>query len=132
MIIVDTSAIIDFLRGKDSQASKKMKRIELDQTPYFIPTFCIQEILQGAKNEKEWDLLYSYLTTQQILGLRHQMESALAAARIYYECRRKGITVRSTIDCLIVQIVLENEGSSLLHNDRDFDSIRKVLSFSSL
>ncbi|RLA59144.1 MAG: hypothetical protein DRR04_09255, partial [Gammaproteobacteria bacterium] len=41
------------------------------------------------------------------------------AARIYYDCRRTGITVRSSVDCLIAQCALENE-LVLLHQDRDY------------
>lgn len=53
------------------------------------------------------------------------MKSHVEAARIYFECRRKGLTVRSTTDCLIAQIALEH-GFSLLHEDRDFDAIQRV------
>lgn len=47
------------------------------------------------------------------------------AARIYYDCRRRGLTLRSTVDCFIGQLVLEIDGT-LLHNDGDFESIAEV------
>ena len=51
--------------------------------------------------------------------------SRVDAARIYFDCRRKGLTVRSAADCLIAQIALERD-FSLLHDDCDFEAIGKV------
>lgn len=50
---------------------------------------------------------------------------------MYYECRRSGTTVRSTIDLIIAQIAIENE-LYLLHSDSDFDSIAKIMELKSL
>jgi predicted nucleic acid-binding protein len=50
-----------------------------------------------------------------------------AAARIYYDLRRRGLTVRSPIDCCIAQAALEND-LLLIHNDRDFETIAQVRS----
>ena len=58
-------------------------------------------------------------------GLLDEKESYAAAARIYFDCRKKGITVNSTVDCLIAQTAIEND-LTLLHNDADFDRMRKV------
>lgn len=48
-----------------------------------------------------------------------------AAARIYYDLRRQGLTVRSPIDCCIAQTALQND-LLLVHNDRDFETIAQV------
>ena len=85
----------------------------------------LQEILQGAKDEKEWKLLDNYLAEQELLFASDPATSYRNAARIYFDCRRKGLTIRSTIDCYIAQLVLEQDGT-LLHNDGDFKSIQKV------
>jgi predicted nucleic acid-binding protein len=50
---------------------------------------------------------------------------AASAARMYFRCRKKGMTINSTVDCLIAQTAIENN-SYLLHNDSDFDNIAKV------
>lgn len=44
---------------------------------------------------------------------------------VLIDCRRKGLTIRSSIDCFIAQLVLEEDGI-LLHDDGDFESIRRV------
>jgi predicted nucleic acid-binding protein len=49
----------------------------------------------------------------------------VAAARIYYDLQRQGLTVRGTIDCCIAQLAIENE-LTLVHNDRDFETIQRV------
>lgn len=54
------------------------------------------------------------------------MASYEAAARLLVRCRRKDVTIRSTVDCLIAQVAIEHE-LYLVHNDRDFDYIAKVI-----
>lgn len=90
-----------------------------------IPTICSQELLQGAKNEREWRLLSEYLSTQLIVEPVSGWKTHFSAAHIYFECRRKGLTVHSTIDCLVAQIALDLN-ATLLHDDRDFQQIARV------
>jgi predicted nucleic acid-binding protein len=85
-----------------------------------------QEILQGAANEQEFTLLREYLDTQVFYDLMHGRASFSEATMICFRCRRMGITVKSTIDLLIVQTALEN-GLFLLHDDRDFTAIKKAV-----
>ncbi len=51
----------------------------------------------------------------------------LGAADIYTTLRRKGITIRNFVDCMIASVAIEND-ITLLHNDRDFTPIEKHLS----
>ncbi len=99
--------------------------MEEENVPFLLPVVCCQELLQGAKDAKEWRLLLSYLGTQRILTAQSAWASHVEAARIFFDCRRRGITLRSTLDCLIAQLVLEVDGI-LLHRDEDFEEIRKV------
>jgi len=50
----------------------------------------------------------------------------MSAARIYFDCRRVGLAVRSAIDCLIAQVAIEHD-VPLLHDDRNFEQIAQVL-----
>lgn len=83
-------------------------------------------MLQGAASEKEYSLLDSYLRTQRFYHLMDAIESYAGAARIYMDCRKKGITVRSTIDCLIAETALEYD-LLLLHSDSDFTAIAQIV-----
>ena len=67
-----------------------------------------------------------YLSSQQFYHLKDPVSFFAEAARIYLECRKKGITIRSTIDCLIAQTALEHD-LFLLHNDTDFDNMAGVI-----
>jgi predicted nucleic acid-binding protein len=86
---------------------------------------CSQELLQGARDEREWRLLRDYLGTQRMLTANDPWAVHTSAARIYFDCRRRGITIRSTIDCWIAQLVLDADGA-LLHDDEDFERIAMV------
>jgi hypothetical protein len=55
------------------------------------------------------------------------IDSYIAAAGLYRKCRKKGVTIRSTIDLLIAQIAVEND-LILMHHDTDFQNIAKVCS----
>jgi predicted nucleic acid-binding protein len=125
MHLVDTSVLISYLSGRRTQETIYLSRLEQQGTPYAIPSICLQEVLQGAKDEKSWKTLKQYLSMQIIIAPMDQIVSYEESARIYYELKKKGITVRSSSDCLIAQIVLENEGI-LLHKDIDFKKIKHV------
>jgi predicted nucleic acid-binding protein len=122
MIIVDSSVLIDYLKGVDSVQVTYLDDIIHQAGDYRIPAICCQEVLQGARDEHEWRQLHQYLTTQTVLVPSDPLAAHISAARIYYDCRRRGHTIRSTIDCFIAFMAIENN-AVLLHNDRDFEAI---------
>jgi hypothetical protein len=126
MILVDTSVLIDFFKGMKSDPVEKLEWVLQKGIPFGINSFIFQEVLQGAASEKEYSLLDSYLRTQRFYHLMDAIESCAGAARIYMNCRKKGITVRSTIDCLIAETALEHD-LPLLHNDSDFTAIAQTV-----
>jgi len=93
--------------------------------PFGISLLIFQEVLQGAKSDAEYESLKEYLATQHFYHLNHPIESYAGAANIYMQCRNEGVTIRSTIDCLIAETALEND-LFLLHSDIDFDAIARV------
>lgn len=72
---------------------------------------------------KEWQLLEIYLDDQDYLTENSSI--LIKSARIFYDLRRKGLTVRSTIDCCIAQLAI-SYNLILIHNDKDFETIKKV------
>ena len=103
MILVDTSVLIDFFKGVKTEGSRKFQTVLERGMPFGITSFIFQEVLQGAASEKEFSLLSKYLSTQRFYHLKDPVDSFVNAARLYMECRKKGITLRSTIDCLIAR-----------------------------
>jgi len=125
MIVVDTSVLIDYLKGEASSAVDRLVQLEADETPFYIPVICFQEILQGARSKSEWRLLDEYLTSQRLLVPEKPVELHREAGRIFFDGRRRGLTIRSTVDCLIAAQTLQ-AGGTLLHDDSDFDHIAKL------
>ncbi len=124
MFLVDTSVWISIFRDRTSVARSALQTLVGDEIIY-LSRFTQMELLQGSRDEQEWALLHTYLQEQDYL---EQTDDAwISAARIYYDLRRQGLTIRSTIDCCIAQLAIDYQ-LTLIHNDRDFDNIQKVRS----
>jgi len=126
MILIDTSVLIDFFKGAQNAAATKLHATLSQKMHIGITSGIFQELLQGAKNAKEFNLLKRYLETQHFYHPLHAVESYAEAAKIYMACRKKGITLRSTADCLIARIAIEHD-LLLLHNDADFVAMAAVI-----
>jgi hypothetical protein len=122
MILVDTSVWIDVLKDKTGEMVRAFRdRIGVEDIVF--SGFIQLELLQGAKDELEWSRLDEYLATQYYL---EAVEVTWRnAARIYFDLRGSGITVRSPIDCCIACVAME-AGALLLHRDRDFENIAAI------
>ncbi len=119
MVLVDSSALIEFLRARSSPA-RSLVRDALLAEEAFITDAVILEVLAGATLDDVADtrrLLYTcdYLGTWP----RDDWEEAAA---IYRRCRQQGFTPGSRIDCLITAVALRN-AVPVLHHDADFDGI---------
>ena len=124
MLLIDTSVWISVFRDRSGQVRQQLETL-IANREILLTRFTQLELLQGSLNEQEWTILSTYLEVQDYVELRPS--SWQAAARIYYDLRRQGLTVRSPIDCCIAQAALEND-LLLIHNDRDFETIAQVRS----
>jgi len=127
MILVDSSVLIPFFKGAGTPAAAALRSILERKIPFGITPVIFQEVLQGTRSEKEFNRLETYLGSQRFYHPADPVRTHAAAARIYFRCRRQGIPIRSSVDCLIAQIAIEND-LLLLHDDRDFDSLATVTS----
>ena len=121
MILVDTSVWIEIFRDKTGNIVRAFQKA-IGAENYVISRFQQLELLQSAGDEKEWELLEKYLATQYYLEA--SQDTWPEAARIYFELRRRGVTINSPVDCCIAQIAMEN-GAFLLHRDKDFEKISR-------
>ncbi|PCH55394.1 MAG: VapC toxin family PIN domain ribonuclease [Legionellales bacterium] len=126
MFIIDTSLWIEYLKGKENTAVINLKQILANKWQFGITGIIYQEILQGASTKKDFEALRDYFSTQHFFVPKHAIETYQNAANIYFSCRKRGITIRSTMDCLIAQIAIEHQ-AILLHNDKDYLQIAKVV-----
>jgi predicted nucleic acid-binding protein len=124
VILVDTSVLIDYLQGARNRGAESFERILEMGIPFGINEFIYLETLQGCRSEKDFKRLKEYLDPQVFYGFKGGRESYAAAAGMYLELRRKGVTVGGSIDCLIAQTAMEND-LYLLHGDSDFDRIKE-------
>lgn len=122
MILVDTSVWIEVLRDKKGNIVQGFRERIGDEI-YVLSRFTQLELLAGERDEREWRRLDDYLSTQYYFEATENTWKE--SARIYFELRRKGITVSSPVDCCIAQIAIES-GSLLLHMDQDFERITGI------
>jgi len=127
MILVDTSVLIDFFKGVENSSTEQLNTILRKNLPFGINHFIYQELLQGSKTDRDFKLLKKYLDTQVFYDFKNGRESYSEAAKIFITLRKKGITIRGTVDCLIARMAIEND-LFLLHNDDDFNKIRGCFS----
>jgi len=130
MILVDTSVWIDFLRGENSVQRHTLHRLIEDEEDIAITEIILTEILQGIKKDSEFRIIKDYLLEFPIHRPKG-IETYLRAARIYRDCRKKGKTVRKTLDCIIAAICMEND-LILFHKDSDFNLIEACTGFKTL
>ena len=126
MYLVDTSVWVDYLRGRDRPHVGFLRDLLSNPVAVGITHLIYMEILQGARDPAAFERLQSYFSGQRFHSFENMAAGYASAARIYMNCRRHGITVHSTADCLIVQCALEG-GLILLHHDRDFERIASVV-----
>ncbi|MEQ1531131.1 MAG: PIN domain-containing protein, partial [Methylococcales bacterium] len=101
MILIDTSVWILIFKDKSGTEAERVQTW-LDGRDVVLTRFNQLELLQGCRNDHEWLLLSGHLEGQTYVEAT--VSTWQAAARIYFECRRKGLTVCSPIDCCIAQI----------------------------
>ena len=124
MIVVDTSAWIDYFNGAPTPAADRLDRL-LSERLVVVGDLVLAELLQGFGSDDEAARVrrsLEPLACAEMVG----KEIALAAAANFRALRRRGVTIRKTIDVLIGTFCLEND-LELLHADRDFDAFEELL-----
>jgi predicted nucleic acid-binding protein len=124
MVIVDTTVWIDYLRGLQNKQTDYFDR-ELGRQRFGLTDLILCETLQGVGDEKTFTRVLRELRRFEVFETGGQ-ELASEAARHFGKLRRRGRTVRKTIDCLIATFCLRH-GHALLHRDRDCDPFEEFL-----
>lgn len=124
MIVVDTTVWIDFFQGGETPEDLHLQQLITQGKSLALTDLIFCEILQGIREDAQCErtrrilLLYPILRMERLATFEH-------AARIYRTCRRRGLTVRKTVDCLIAALCIE-EDVELFHKDADFEAIARV------
>jgi predicted nucleic acid-binding protein len=123
VILVDTSAWIEFLRGTGSPAALRVEALLAEDTTLATTDVVVMEVLAGARDDLHEARLRRLLRRCQHLSVEAP-DDFLAAARLYRQCRAGGDTVRKLVDCLIAAVALRS-GVRVLHFDRDFEALER-------
>lgn len=124
-MIVDTSAIVEFLRGTGSTTHRALARALRDEVSLWIPAVVLQEVLQGARDASHFIRLQAQLDQLPVFEPEDSHELHRQAALLFARCRWQGVTVRSPMDCVVAACALEAD-MQLLAQDSDFTEICRI------
>lgn len=120
MILIDTSAWIEFLRATGSDVNERVRAQLVEPIATCDPVR--MELLAGARDERQLGELRRLLA--RATSLPTSPGDYDEAALLYRTCRRSGETPRKLIDCLIAAIAIRHE-TTILHRDSDFDVLAR-------
>lgn len=120
MILVDTSVWIDFLCDHRSAQAVYLARLIDEEEDICTCGIVLTEVLHGIRDEDQARRTERHLS--DLIYLPTRRRAHLLAAQIYRSTRRRGVTIRRSVDCMIAACAIEAR-TPLLHRDRDFDKI---------
>lgn len=121
MYLIDTSVWIEAFKKRPTFRIDEHFKVE--DIYLCLPVY--QEILQGIKEDSIFFTIKTILDYSNILESPISNETYMEATSIYRLARKKGITVRSSVDCLIAAIAIRNQ-ATVVHMDRDFSHIARI------
>ena len=121
MILVDTSVWIEVFRKKG--AFRIEDAVEFDEIVTCLPV--IQEVLQGFQEERAYRIARDAMGSLPVVESPMEESLFIEAAGLYRAARRRGLTIRSSVDCLIAACALRHD-LPVLHRDRDFGILASV------
>jgi predicted nucleic acid-binding protein len=126
VIVVDTTVWIDFLEARGTTFDRHLTELLESDAPIALVDIVYCEILQGIRDDDVYHRTRLSLLAHPILQPRG-LETFEVAANLYRTARRRGLSVRRSVDCLIAATCLESS-ASMYHHDRDFDALARVSS----
>jgi predicted nucleic acid-binding protein len=121
MILADTSAWVSFLRGGTATDHAAI-RTAIDARHLVLCEPVYAEIMAGVRDHEVGDVERELARYEMIPTTWSDWETAATLKRL---AARRGLTIRTMVDCLIASIALRT-GSTVLHQDRDFERIAEV------
>ena len=124
MILIDTSLWIFYFNSPKSRQAQLIEELLISHQPVCINAIIEMEVLQGISKDSQYNKMREHLADFQYFPDFNQKYFNLAT-EIYRTCRKQGVTVRKSLDCLIAANCLI-DNLEILHHDRDFEQIKKV------
>jgi predicted nucleic acid-binding protein len=123
VLLVDTSVWVEYFRKGRTVDLAAIARTQEIVT--CLPV--IQEVLQGFADEGPFRKAREAMLAFPIVESPLSAERFLEAAELYRRGRRAGVTIRSSVDCLIAACALHHD-LEVFHLDRDYDSLARISS----
>ena len=120
MILVDTSAWVEFLRDTGSPTCARVGEVLGGEIA--ICEAIRMEVLAGGRDGRNLDNLRRLLARAVMISI--EPRDFDVAAALYRDCRRRGETVRKLIDCLIAAVAIRAD-VPVLHSDSDFETLAR-------
>jgi predicted nucleic acid-binding protein len=125
VILVDTSAWVEYDRATDSTADRRLAELIVADGPLMITEPVVMEVLAGARSDaRESDLRRLLLRFE--LAPFDAVTDFEAAARIYRRCRHAGVTPRGMVDCMIIAVAYRHS-ATILSWDVDIHRVAQVI-----
>jgi len=122
MVLVDTTVWIDFFGNRPKPHVEALQELIEDDGNLCVCGVILAEVLQGIRSDADYRKTRDFF--EPLIFLPMRKVTFVRAADLYRSLRKKGITIRKPIDCMIASVAIEHD-LLLLHNDRDFDQIAK-------
>ena len=117
MILIDSSVWIAYFNGVISPETDRLDSL-LGAMPVCTGDIVLTEVLQGFRRDEDFAIAKDLLSSLPVYSMLNT-ELAYKSADNYRLLRKKGFTVRKTIDVIIATFCIEND-FALLHCDKDF------------
>ena len=124
MILVDTSVWLDYFNGVDSPQTARLDAL-LGVELIGIGDIILTEVLQGFRSDSDYQTAKNMMLNLIFFDMLGQ-HNAIASAENYRTLRKKGITIRKTIDFIIATYCIQNN-HALLFSDKDFQPFVECL-----
>ena len=122
MIVVDTSVWVSRLADQVTPHTRRLDEAMAASVEIGLTPILLTEVLQGIRTDRDFERTRGLLLRLPMLSL--DAEGHVAAAQLYRMLRRRGVTIRGAIDCIIAQTCIVH-GAELLAADRDFEQIAR-------
>jgi len=122
MIIVDSNTWADFFSGVGTPHAARLDAALENEEDLSVIPIIVTEVLQGFRTDTGFQRARKVLVCLPII--HPTMDCHVRAARLYRTLRRRGVTVRGAVDCVIAQTCLDI-GAQLLSPDADFEHIAR-------
>src|SRR5687768_14455923 len=121
MILVDTSIWIEMLRKVRPLDIERI--VNFDEVVTCLPVE--QEVLQGIRDDSAFRIARDAMQNLPHLDDPITSDTVLHAVDLYRAARKRGLTIRSSVDCLIAAIALRYD-AEVLHRDRDYAVLARI------